>query len=153
MPWWEALLDSIGVVVACIAAAFALLFMRRRLLSRAGGTFECSVRLHPPAKASGPTAARGWMLGLGRYAGDNLEWFRVFSFSHRPRYVFTRAMTVVRRRQPAGAEAFSLYAGHRVIEIRLVNDETIELAMSEAALTGFLAWTEAAPPGHERLLA
>jgi hypothetical protein len=25
--------------------------------------------------------------------------------------------------------------------------ETIELAMSEAALTGFLAWLEAAPPG------
>jgi len=25
--------------------------------------------------------------------------------------------------------------------------ETVELAMGEAALTGFLAWLEAAPPG------
>jgi hypothetical protein len=24
----------------------------------------------------------------------------------------------------------------------------VELAMTEAALTGFLAWLEAAPPGH-----
>jgi hypothetical protein len=27
------------------------------------------------------------------------------------------------------------------------NADTIELAMGEAALTGFLAWLEAAPPG------
>jgi hypothetical protein len=28
-----------------------------------------------------------------------------------------------------------------------VGDGTVELAMSDAALTGFLAWLEAAPPG------
>ena len=28
---------------------------------------------------------RGWLLGLGRYSGDALEWFRIFSLSPRPR--------------------------------------------------------------------
>jgi len=35
-----------------------------------------------------------------------------------------------------------------VVECRGRNgDGTVELAMSDAALTGFLAWLEAAPPG------
>jgi hypothetical protein len=153
MQWWETLLDSLGAVVALIAAMFVLLFIRRRVLGRSGGIFECSVRLNPPAKAAGASAARGWTLGLGRYAGDSLEWFRVFSFSPRPRRVFSRSMSVLSRRTPQGVEAFSLYAGHRVIEIQLESGQRVELAMSESALTGFLAWTEAAPPGHDRLLA
>jgi hypothetical protein len=152
MPWWETILDSLGAVAALIAAAFILLFVRRRLLGRSGGTFECSVRIKPPAKSGVVSSARGWTLGLGRYSGDSLEWFRVFSFSPRPRHVFGRSMTIVRRRTPTGAEAFSLYAGHRVIEIKPESGGTVELAMSEAALTGFLAWTEAAPPGNDRLL-
>jgi hypothetical protein len=153
MPWWEAILDSLGGVAALIAVAFILLFVRRRLLGRSGGTFECSVRMKPPSKQTAAASARGWTLGLGRYSGDSLEWFRVFSFSPRPKHVFDRSMTVLRRRTPQGAEAFSLYSGHRVIEIRLASGKQVELAMSEAALTGFLAWTEAAPPGHDRLLA
>jgi hypothetical protein len=153
MPWWETILDSLGAVIALIAAAFVLLFVRRRLLGRSGGTFECSVRMNPPTKQTATATARGWMLGLGRYSGDSLEWFRVLSFSPRPKHVFTRSMTVLRRRTPQGAETFSLYSGHRVIEIRLESGKRVELAMSEAALTGFLAWTEASPPGHDRLLA
>lgn len=153
MPWWEAVLDSVGAVAALIAVVLAVLFVRRRYLGRGGGTFECSIRLNPPAKATGASAARGWTLGLCRYAGDSLEWFRIFSLSPRPSQVFHRSMHVLRRRTPHGAEAFSLYAGHRVIEIRLETGQMIELAMSESALTGFLAWTEAAPPGHDRLLA
>jgi hypothetical protein len=152
MPWWETILDSVGVVAALIVAALVLLFVRRRLLGRSGGTFECSIRIKPPVKRGVVASARGWTLGLGRYSGDSLEWFRVFSFSPRPRHVFGRSMKVVRRRTPVGAEAFSLYAGHRVIEIQPESGGPIELAMSEAALTGFLAWTEAAPPGNDRLL-
>ena len=152
MPLWEAFLDSLGIVAALIALAFVGLFVRRRLLSRGGGTFECSVRFAPPAKQSAVASARGWTLGLGRYAGDSLEWYRVFSFLPRPRYVFDRDIRVVGRRRPQGAEAFSLYAGHSVIEVRLRSGSQVELAMSDAALTGFLAWTEAAPPGDERRL-
>ncbi len=151
MPWWADILDVLGLLAVLALAVFVFLFARRRVLSRKGGTFECSVRMRVPAKAS-PTGARGWELGLGRYDGEILEWFRVFSFSPRPKAVFDRSLEVRARRKPHGAEAFSLYAGHIVVAVRLRSGATAELAMSERALTAFLAWTEAAPPGQDRLL-
>jgi hypothetical protein len=152
MPVWEAFVDSLGIFLVLIAAAFAFLFIRRRLLSRGGGTFECSVRFSPPSKPSPVASARGWTLGLGRYAGDRLQWFRVFSFRPRPQHIFERNIRVITRRRPEGAEAFALYSGHHVVEVALGSGSRVELAMSEAALTGFLAWTEAAPPGDESRL-
>jgi hypothetical protein len=150
MAWWQAILDSVGLVALVVVLFFVFLFGRRRWISRAGGTFECSVRMRAPMKSSAATSARGWVLGLGRYSGDQVEWFRIFSFSPRPKYSFRRHLTVLHRRTPHGAEAFSLYSGHVVIAVRLDDQRPIELAMSKNALTGFLAWTEAAPPGHIR---
>jgi Protein of unknown function (DUF2550) len=153
MHWWAAVLDSFGSILLIILLPLIFLFARRRWLSRMGGTFECSVRLAAPLRSGAKSSSRGWTLGLGRYAGDDLEWFRIFSFSPRPRHVFSRSMRVLGRRTPHGAEAFALYAGHVVADIALDDEDRVELAMSERALTGFLAWTEAAPPGHDRLLA
>jgi hypothetical protein len=150
MPWWADILDTVGLLAIAAVAVIAFLFGRRRLLSRSGGTFECSVRMRPPGRSAG-SVARGWMLGLGRYAGEDLQWFRVFSFGLRPKHVFPRPLEVLSRRTPHGAEAFSLYAGHLVVAVRLSTGRAVELAMSQQALTGFLAWTEAAPPGHDRL--
>jgi hypothetical protein len=152
MPVWERFLDSLGIFAALIALAFVALFVRRRLLSRGGTTFECSARVTPPTKQTAVASARGWTLGLGRYSGESLEWFRVFSFVPRPRHVFKRDVRVVGRRVPEGAESFALYAGHQIVELGLSSGDRVELAMSEGALTGFLAWTEAAPPGDERRL-
>lgn len=151
MAWWQELLDGVGLLVVLAALAFAFLFVRRRLLSRSGGTFECSIRMQPPRKVTAAASARGWTLGLGRYSDAQVQWFRIFSFSPRPKYTFSRALTVLGRRQPHGAEAFSLYGGHVVVTARLDSGRTIELAMSESALTGFLAWTEAAPPRRDRI--
>jgi hypothetical protein len=152
MAWWSALLDSFGSILGFVVVVFGSLFVRRRWLSRRGGTFECSVRIARPGRPASARSPRGWMIGLGRYAGDNLEWFRTFSFSPRPRHVFSRSMQILARRTPSGAEAFSLYAGHVITEVSFDGDDRVELAMSERALTGFLAWTEAAPPGNDRLL-
>jgi hypothetical protein len=152
MAWWEAILDSLGVIALVVVLAFCFLFVRRRAISRDGGTFECSVRTNVPARGNAAASARGWSLGLARYTGDQLEWFRIFSFATRPKYVFDRAMTVGDRRTPHGAEAFSLYAGHVVVTVMLDTGQRIELAMSQSALMGFLAWTEAAPPGYERMM-
>ena len=74
MPVWQWLLDSAGAVLLVAACCSALLLVvRRRVLSRHGGTFELSVR-----DANQPDG-RGWVLGLGRYREDSLEWFRIFS--------------------------------------------------------------------------
>ena len=146
MSWWAAVLDSLGTVLGVVVFFLVSLFARRRWLSRGGTTFECSVRFRP--RSGGSPSARGWALGLGRYAGDTLEWFRVFSFSPRPRHVFSRSMHVLGRRAPQGAEVFSLHAGHQVTDVALDDGRHIELAMGERAFTGFLAWTEAALPGE-----
>jgi Protein of unknown function (DUF2550) len=150
MSWWQDLFDSFGLLVVVALLALGLLFVRRRLLGRSPGTFECSLTMRPPRDA-GPMAARGWTLGLGRYRDSTLEWFRIFSFSPRPKYTFDRSMTVRRRRTPVGAEAFSMYGGSVVIAVELESGRAIELAMSDSALTGFLAWVEAAPPAHDRI--
>jgi hypothetical protein len=152
MQVFQAFADSLGIVALLLAVAFAFLFIRRRWLSRGGGTFECSVRFSVPSKSSPVASARGWTLGLGRYVGDRLEWFRVFSFRPRPQHVFGRDIRVIGRRQPDGGEAFALYAGHYVVEVALGSGSRVELAMSEGALTGFLAWTEAGPPGDQSRL-
>lgn len=150
MPWWEATADAVGLAAALLLAAVGFLFVRRRWIGRTGSTFECSVRTRVPPR--GVTTARGWILGVGRHTGDSLEWFRTFSFMPRPKYVFSRSMTVQSRRSPQGPEAFALYAGHGVLEVALADGRFVELAMSDSASTGFLAWIEAAPPGDERLL-
>ena len=37
-------------------------------------------------------AGRGWLLGLGRYSGETLEWFRIFSLSPRPKRAWERSV-------------------------------------------------------------
>lgn len=152
MVWWEDILDLIGLVAAVVLVLLAYLFVRRRALSRGGVTFECSTRLLAQSGERPRDRGHGWTLGLGRYSGDAIEWFRIFSFDPRPGYVFQRPLEVTNRRVARGAEAFSLYSGTVVVAVDLPSGATVELAMSQRALTGFLAWTKASPPGHERLL-
>ncbi|MCW2857580.1 MAG: hypothetical protein JWR52_3195 [Marmoricola sp.] len=143
MPLWRWLLDSAGVVLLCVVAYGFLLVIRRRLLSRNGGTFELSVRVRPSE------AGRGWVLGLGRYYAEDLEWFRIFSPSVRPRHRWARVdLQITSQREPSGPEAFALYGGSRIVECRTPAGQ-VELAMTTSALTGFSAWLEAGPPGAD----
>ena len=142
MPWWQWLVDIAGLCLLLLFGYAALLLVRRRLLTRGSGTFELSYR------ARTERAGRGWVLGLGRYAGESLEFYRVFGVLLRPMRSFSRdAITVGGRREPSGAEQQVLYAGHVVVEC-LVASEPVELAMSPEALTGLLAWLESGPPGR-----
>jgi hypothetical protein len=138
--------EFIVALVALVAAGLLGTAVRRRLLQREGGTFDCSLRTPPvPADDRG----KGWTVGLARYAPDTIEWYRVFSWSLRPRQVLPRrGLVVLSRRRPSGPEALALLSGAVVIECN-VNGSVVELAMSEPALTGFLSWLEAAPPGQD----
>lgn len=152
MPVLDGVLALVVVLIVLLAIAVGSLVVRRRFIMRAGGTFECSLRSGARAGGRATVTARaygkGWTLGLGRYAGNSLEWFRVFSWSPRPRHVFPRGDLLVRgRRKPAGPEALSLLSGAVVIECGVGRD-VIELALSDDALTGLLAWLESAPPGQ-----
>ena len=112
---------------------------RRYLLERGGGTVECALRM-----PGGP-----WRLGVAGYQPDDLSWFQVFGFLLRPNKVFSRRTLVVLSRRPADpAEVATLGDGTVVVRCQIAEPAgAVELGMSEAALTGFLAWLEAAPPG------
>ena len=118
------------------------LIVRRRVLSRNGGTFELSHRVRPAR------AGRGWLLGLGRYSGEELEWFRIFSLSPRPKRVWQRStLRSSGRREPEGVEQMSLYPDHVVIRCTTPTGE-VELAMSPSSLMGFQSWLEVGPARH-----
>lgn len=142
MPWWQWVVDVLGALLLLVLVYGIALVVRRRWVSRHGGTFEFSVRVR-----SG-RAGRGWVLGLARYTGSDLEWFRIFSPSPRPKLCFRRAeLEYTGRRDPLGVESYSLYSGHVIVTCRTPTGP-LEVAMSPEALTGFLAWLEAAPPGQ-----
>ena len=148
--------EALALDAAWLCAAFLIISVlaaagiaaRRYLLERGGGTVECGLR-----QGSG-----SWRLGVASYQLDELCWFRVFAISMRPQATFPRRdLTVESRRLPTDAEATSLGPGMIVVKCRLsdpgTKDATVELAMEEAALTGLLAWLEAAPPGSHLGLA
>lgn len=130
----------LGLVLLLVLPLVAVA-VRRRVLQRRYGTIDLSLRLQ--RKGNG----RGWVLGVGRFDGDDLQWYRVFSLAPRPRRTLSRrSLEVQGRRDPRGPETLALLAGAVVMECRDPMG-TVELAMDAAAVTGFLAWLEARPPG------
>lgn len=139
--WMWPLVALVCVVSVAVLYASALV-LRRRQLSRAGGAFELS--LHRPGSEGG----RGWLLGLGRYSGDDLEFFRIFSVMG-PKRVWNRRVTQFEGQRPLDEmEQLALYPGHRVARC-LTPEGEIELAMSPHALVAFQSWLEARPPGAD----
>ena len=146
MPLWQWLLDALGVLLVVVGVSGGPVITRGGFIARPGGT--CAPRSRPRAVRTG----RGWVLGIGRYTGDQLEWFRIFSLAPRPTRVWARPeLAYVGRRDPVGPEQMSLFAGHLVVTCS-TPDGMVELAMSPASLTGFQAWLEASPPGVGRVL-
>ncbi|MEU6539468.1 DUF2550 domain-containing protein [Streptomyces sp. NPDC047000] len=135
-----------GIVVALVAVGLFVFGLRRRLIQRSGGTFDCSLRWDVPEKPD--PSGKGWSYGVARYSGDSVEWYRVFSYAPRPRRALERSsIEVAGRRVPDGEEELALLSD-AVILVCLHRGTRLELAMSDDALTGFLAWLEAAPPGQ-----
>lgn len=143
MPWWQWVVDTLALLLVCLLVYGVLLVVRRRYLTREGGTFELSVRLRHGEPG------QGWALGLGRYRGERLEWFRIFTLSPKPRAGWTRSeLSYSAKREPEEAEGYALYAGH-VIVVCDTAQGPVEMAMSAASLTGLQSWLEAGPPGQK----
>jgi hypothetical protein len=142
MPLWWWLVDSLALIVGSAVLLVLGLLLRRRLLARSGGTFEMSVNRSPESQA------KGWMLGLAVYRDTELEWFRTFSLSVRPRYRFTRGdVQIEGRREPIGHEVHAIHTGHLIVGTTNASGVR-QLAMSANALTGLLSWLESSPPGQ-----
>ena len=146
-----ALLLCGAVVLLGVVGLFAF-GVRRRLIQRSGGTFDCNLRWGVSESEATEPSGKGWAYGIARYNGDRIEWFRVFSYALRPRRQLVRgAIEVLDRRAPHGEEELALLSDAVVLACAVGSGEDrmrVELALSEDALTGFLAWLEAAPPGQ-----
>ena len=139
----RAALDAGWLLVVILAVALACatgIAVRRVLIERGGGSVDCALRRGTD---------RHWRLGVAAYRGDELCWYPIFGFRLRPGEVYARrGLAVVSRRPADDTETTSLGPGAVVVECGTGNDAAhIEFALSEDALTGFLAWLEAAPPG------
>jgi hypothetical protein len=132
----------LAAILAVVVLGLVTLSLRRRVLARQGGAIELSFRLKPEGKRG-----RGWVLGTGRFVGDDLQWFRVFSLSNRPRRTLSRRdLRVMDRREPVGAETYALLKGAEILELKS-SAGVHEIALEPSAIMGFLAWLEARPPG------
>jgi hypothetical protein len=139
-----AVLEDIAIVVLAMLVGLFLIFLRREIISRRGGTIDMNLRL------STFVPERGWAPGLGRFTDHELRWYRLFSFGVRPRRVLSRqGLEVLTRRAPEGAERLAMPTGWIVIRCRGRGTQ-VELALAESALMGFLSWLESAPPGALR---
>ncbi|MDF5752553.1 DUF2550 domain-containing protein [Spongiactinospora sp. TRM90649] len=107
-----------------IVALIALLVLRAVVLARSRGNVLCRLR----------HGVSGWKNGVARYADGELHWLPFLSLRLRPRHAIARRGLRVSPRRREG-------------ELWAVDCGAITLAMSEDALTGFLAWLESAPPG------
>ncbi|MGH3647877.1 MAG: DUF2550 domain-containing protein, partial [Micromonosporaceae bacterium] len=134
-------LAAMGIGVLTLFGILALMLARRALIVMGGGAIVMNVRLSTRYRS------RGWAPGLGRFAGDQLRWHRIFSLSLRPRYVLGRADVEVRsRRAPDEMERLALPDDCIVLRCA-TKDGQLDIAMRQSALNGFLSWLEAAPPG------
>lgn len=142
MPVWLWLIDSLAFVLGLCVLTVAVLFLRRRSITRSSGSFDFSINRRVEA------ASKGWTLGTGRYTENHLEWFRTFSLSWRPRYRFERGtIRIEGRRQPVGREAFAIHPGQVIVSCETAVGVE-QIAIGPKALTGLLAWLEASPPGQ-----
>jgi Protein of unknown function (DUF2550) len=151
--------EALALDAAWLFAAFLIVLVvaasgiatRRFVLERRGATVECGLR----------RPGRPWRLGLAAYQLDEFCWYRIFGLSMRPKQTFPRRdLAVVAHRAPTEQEVTILGPGRVVAECQLSGSAagtadagtdagtgTVDLALAESALTGLLAWLEAAPPG------
>lgn len=145
MTLWQWMAEGAIVLLGVPLCYGVLLVFRRRWISRSGGTFELSWRRHSASEG------RGWVLGLGRYSHEELQWFRIFTPSVRPKEALRREhLRYLGVRVPGTDEAHGLYPDNVVVRCA-VDGREFEISMSSRALVGFQAWLEAAPPADPAL--
>jgi Protein of unknown function (DUF2550) len=131
----------VGAVLALLALLVALFVLRRVLLARRLGAFDCSLR-NVAGRGS------GWSLGVAHYSTSSLDWYRIFAVSLRPARSLERSsLVVLERRAPVGPEAYAVLPDALIVRCQAAQS-AVELAMSQAAYTGFASWLESAPPGR-----
>jgi hypothetical protein len=135
-------LDGLIAVLLLALLAFAGLAVRRALLARPLGSFECALR-HETIRHLSP-----WSAGVARFGDDRLEWFRFFGAGFRATETLMRhRLMIIERRDPLPHESYAVLTGWVVVRCGY-GGVIVELAMSDPAYNGLSAWLESAPPGQ-----
>ena len=133
--------EILGLVAVCLvfvglAACWGFVVLhQRRLISMAGAL--------PVAVKRGD---QRWANGVGRYAGDELLWYRTLSLSPAAALRMPRTELHVLSSRPWDASRdMALRPNLMVVECGF-RDERISLGFPDNGLTGFLSWLEASAP-------
>jgi hypothetical protein len=151
----ELVLALAQIALALVASTAAGLVLRRRVITRRGGVVECFLRSRVTGR---------WQHGLAEYRSGELRWHRSLSLRVRPQCAFDRrGLVVTGSRSASSSDADWLGSGTMIVTCRprprpvpagrrnqWAPPDVIELAMSQGALTGYLAWLEAAPASYLR---
>ncbi|MDU0349735.1 DUF2550 family protein, partial [Actinomyces sp. MRS3W] len=127
MPVWE-IVSAVALVALALVAVFLL-----RLRSLAGriGAFECALRRRGRPR---------WRSGIAVFRDDDVEWYRLVSFSLRPRYRFVRDGLELGQARHRGR-------GGRIVDVPCrYGDMNFKLAMMEDSHSALVAWIESAAP-------
>jgi len=142
---WLGALETAGLV--CLGAVVLLVIMllvRRQVIVSHGGVFDCGLRTW-----RGDTPG-GWALGMARYSGNNLKWYRMFALI--PRHslkLYRDDLMLAGSRSLDAFETLQLYDDQVVVQLEAGPDGVRrDLSMSRQSLMGFASWLEAAPVGY-----
>ena len=127
-------------ILIVLILAIVVIAVRRSVLARSGGIDVCWRRKLRPD-------GRGWVLGQGRFLGDEFLLYRSFSpLPGAARKLHRNSLVLGERRSPVGTEP-DLLPVNAVIRRCTDGGTAFELALSEEALTGLRSWLESQPPG------
>ena len=129
--------DVLGIVtVLLVVCALAGILARQRFMLRGPGGVALAVRA-PGGR---------WQYGIGRFVGNDLQWFRAFGFGTRPTRVLHRMdLNVVGRTNPTDSDIAHLPQGAVIVECTDTHGP-VTLAFGEGAYTGFVSWLESSAP-------
>jgi hypothetical protein len=140
-----AILPGVLLLLCLIAVVLlAIAFLRWHSFNRDKSTFSCSFHV-----GSGVDGGR-WSRGIAKFSGGALLWYSGVGFTRRPDHRFLqREIELGPKRWPEGSERALLLDDQQIVLIQDRNSLPLcELAMESTAMTGLLAWIEAAPPGE-----
>ena len=133
--------EILGLVAVClfivgVTASWGFVVLHQRRLITMPGALPVAVK----------RGEQRWANGVGRYAGDELIWYRTLSLSPAAALRMPRLELHVLSSRPWDARRdMALRPNLMVVECRF-RDERISLGFPDNGLTGFLSWLEASAP-------
>lgn len=128
--------DAIGLVaVLLVVLLLSTLIARQRFMLRSDGTIAVAVK-----------AGSRWQYGVARFAGEELQWFRVLGIGTRPTRSLRRGDLVVISNHTATAEEQASLPPTAVIVECVDSIGPITLGLADSAYTGFVSWLESSAP-------